>query len=115
MRSEDLIELAKSRYSWFMSILQKPQIVIASYTESEWAHWRSLMSDGSDFFATPFKDWENRCNEMREEKTRLGYNVYVVPITVSEFVQWAKRNDRTTDAEARAEYAGLNLGQLYFN
>ena len=98
-----------------MSLLQKPQIVIASYLESEWDNWRSTMADGPDFFADSFRVWETRCSEMREEKTRQGYNVYIVPITVTEFIQWAKLNDRTTDAPARAEYAGLNLGHLYFN
>lgn len=98
-----------------MSLLHKPQIVIASYHESEWDNWRSTMADGPDFFASSFQDWETRCYATREEKTRQGYNVYIVPITVTEFVQWAKRNERTTDAQARAEYAGLSLGQMYFN
>ena len=98
-----------------MSLLQKPQIVIASYVESEWDNWRSTMSDGPDFFASSYREWETRCEAMREEKTRQGYNVYIVPITVTEFVQWANLNNRTTDAQARAEYAGLNLGQMYFN
>ena len=97
-----------------MPLLQKPQIVIASYLESEWDNWRSTMSDGPDFFATSHKDWETRCNVMREEKNRQGYNVYIVLITISEFVQWARLNNRTADAQARAEYAGLNLGQMYF-
>lgn len=112
---EALIRVCQVRYYWLMSLLQKPQIVIAFYLESEWDNWRSMMADGPDFFADSFRVWETRCSEMREEKTRQGYNVYVVPITVTEFVQWAKLNDRTTDAQARAEYAGLNLGQMYFN
>ena len=73
------------------------------------------MSDGRDFFANSYKDWEASCNAMRDENTRKGYIVYLVPIAIAEFVQWAKLNDRTTDARARAEYAGLNLGQPYFN
>lgn len=52
---------------------------------------------------------------MKHEKSRQGYDVYLVPITVAEFIQWAKLNDRTPDAQARAEYAGLNLGQRYYN
>ena len=98
-----------------MSLLQKPQIVIASYSESEWANWRSTMTDGLDFFACSYREWESRCDAIREEKSRQGYSVYLVPITIAEFSQWAKLNDRTTDAQARAEYAGLNLGQTYIN
>lgn len=98
-----------------MSLLQKPQIVIASYLESEWDNWRSKTSDGPDFFAVSYREWEVRCTTMKHEKSRQGYDVYLVPITVAEFIQWAKLNDRTPDAQARAEYAGLNLGQRYYN
>ena len=98
-----------------MSLLQKPEIAVAFYLESEWDSWRSTMSDGPDFFASSYRDWETRCRKMRDEKTRQGYAVTMVRITVAEFIQWAKRNDRTTDAEARAEYAGLNSNQEYLS
>ena len=98
-----------------MSLVHKPQIAFAFYLESEWDSWRSTMSDGPDFFASSYQEWEMRCHKMRDEKTRQGYDVTMVRITVAEFIQWAKRNVRTTDAGARAEYAGLNSDQTYLN
>jgi hypothetical protein len=98
-----------------MSLLKPAQIVIAAYLETEWERWQATAADGNDFFAGTFKEWEYRCQRYIEEKTHKGYQVYLVAISVAEFLQWASRNGRPTDAEARAEYAGLNIGQMNYH
>jgi len=97
-----------------MSLLRKPQAFIATYHESEWELWRSTSADGKDFFAGSFQEWQTRCMEILKERTRQGFAAHVVEITIADFVQWAKLNDRTHDAQARAEYAGLHCGQMYY-
>ena len=95
-----------------MSLLDKPEIIIASYQASEWNRWQSEMSDGASFFAGSFEEWQLRVQSTYNEYTRQGNQVFMIPITIDEFIPWAERNGRTRDAEARSEYAGLNVGQM---
>lgn len=98
-----------------MSLNAPTEIVFASYLESEWDQWRYSTVDGPEFFAGSFANWLVRMKTIIEEQKRKGYHVYRVPITVAEFLKWAKLNGRSTNAEARAEFAGLNIDQRYFN
>ena len=75
---------------------------------------RNAQSKYDDFFAGSFQKWQTRCMEILKERTRQGFAAHVVEITIADFVQWAKLNDRTPDAQARAEYAGLHCGQMYY-
>ena len=112
--NEALLRPYQVRYSSCMSLLQKPEIIIATFHESEWELWRSTSVDGAECFAGSFQEWQTRCVEVFKERTRQGFAAQVVEITIADFVQWAKLNDRTPDAQARAEYAGLHCGQMYY-
>lgn len=98
-----------------MSLLEKPEIIIASYLASEWSRWRTEMSDGASFFAGSYEEWLLRAKSVSYEHTRQGNQVFMIPITIDEFIPWAERNSRTRDAEARAEFAGLSIGQIRFS
>ncbi len=103
------------RYSCRMSLTTPTEIAIASYLESEWDQWRYSTVDGPEFFAGSYATWHDRLKQLIADKKREGFQVYRVDINVSEFLKWAKLNGRSTDAEARDEFAGLNLGQRFYN
>lgn len=98
-----------------MSLTSPHQIIIASYHEFEWDRWRTEAHDGASFFADSYNRWSQEIRAYAAEKTRGPIQVYLVPITISDFLAWAERNGRTTDAIARDEYARLNMGQFHYN
>ena len=82
------------------------EIVIASYLEDEWESWREYCSDGDEFFAEPFKDWQRRAVQECAELRRQGKPCRFVAIRFDTFCNWSALHNRSTDSQARAEFAG---------
>jgi hypothetical protein len=81
------------------------EIIIACYLEDDWEYWRALCSDGNEFFSVPFKDWQQGAVREFAELRSQGKPCRFVAVRYDTFFHWSTLNNRSTDSQARAEFA----------
>ncbi|MGM0452939.1 MAG: hypothetical protein ACQERN_07225 [Thermodesulfobacteriota bacterium] len=87
-------------------------IVLAWYTEEQWEMLRQVAADW-DSMENTYAKWLGHNEDALRILQNSGYRVRIVDVDVVELVEWCKKQKRSIDGEARADFIEEKIEDRY--